>query len=154
MGVNSSTSPQLPPPIEEKENEKAIQALKTRNLRSGSTPPLVAKPPGVDEEGEYPLPENTEPPLDKNVCVSSRDEQVQSTWGFEESQSEYYLQSITINFPEAMGPFPGPMPEKMDDFSQKQLAWLVSALCQKLELEEKKKQKKPKPAFNISKPFS
>jgi len=132
--------------------------LKTRNLRSGSTPPVVGKPPNGDEEGENPLPENTVPPLDKYVGVGSRDEQILSTWGFAESQSEYYLQSITINFPESAGPFPGPMPasEKLDDFSQKQLMWLVSALCQKLELnsEEKKKQKKPKPAFNISKPFS
>jgi len=86
--------------------------------------------------------------------VSSRDEQIQSTWGLAENQSEYYLQSITLNFSESMGPFPAPMPEKLDDFSQKQLAWLISAMGQKLEGEDKKKQKKAKTTFNISKPFS
>jgi len=88
--------------------------------------------------------EKVTPVPHKKVTTSSRDDQVQCTWGVNESQDKYYLQSIILSFPEAIGPFPGPVPDKVDEFSQKQLTWLVTTFSQKLE-ENKKKQKKQKP---------
>uniref|UniRef100_A0A6B2KZC6 Protein kinase domain-containing protein n=1 Tax=Arcella intermedia TaxID=1963864 RepID=A0A6B2KZC6_9EUKA len=134
---------------EKEKGEKPERAEKAENKRLMTQVSSMLIPRKILEEelsAESYIETDTIIDLDKKVSLTSKDEQISTTWGVDETLSSYYLQSVTLNFTGTVGPFPlygGNMPEKLDDFNPKQLSWLVSALTHKLEA-DKKKAKKPK----------